>query len=246
MTSAAPATALLWNTCCFSCNDRPAPEAALNRYMDEVHNPASPNFHHWLTAEQFGALYGPASQDIQTITDWLTAQGFTVNQVYPSGMVIDFSGSVSQVRTSLHTEIHRLNVNGEEHYANMTDPQIPAALAPAIAGIVSLHDFSPHAMHTARSEYTFTSDYTNQAVVPADLATIYNLNPLFASGIAGQGQTIVLIEDSDIYRTSDFTTFRSTFGLNSYFSGSLTDRPSGAPLWTHELLRPRSHRRHRF
>jgi subtilase family serine protease len=60
-------------------------------------------------------------------------------------------------------------------------------------------------------------------MVPADLATIYNLNPLFAAGYSGQGQTIVVIEDSDLYKTSDWTTFRSVFGLASaYPQGSLS------------------------
>ena len=105
----------------------------------------------------------------------------------------------------------------------MSDPKIPAALAPAVAGVVSLHDFLPHAMYKPRANYTFSSGgYEYEAVVPADLATIYNLNPLFKAGISGQGQTIVLIEDSDVYSTADWTTFRSAFGLSSYTDGSFT------------------------
>ena len=51
-------------------------------------------------------------------------------------------------------------MNGERHIANMSDPQIPAALAPAIVGIVSLHDFKPRAQHEMRrsaANYTFSS-----------------------------------------------------------------------------------------
>src|SRR5207249_7249568 len=88
----------------------------------------------------------------------------------------------------------------------------------------SLHDFRPHPMHKMRAppNYTFGSLFgNNYAIVPADLATIYNLNPLFSSGTSGQGQTIVVIEDTNVYSTADWTTFRSTFGLTSYSSGSL-------------------------
>src|SRR5262249_2174770 len=63
---------------------------------------------------------------------------------------------------------------------------------------------------------------TYQAVVPADLGVIYNLNPLFAAGHSGQGQTIVAIENTNLFSSTDWTTFRSTFGLSSYTSGSLT------------------------
>jgi subtilase family serine protease len=127
------------------------------------------------------------------------------------------------VRNAFHTEIHNLNVNGQDHIANMSDPEIPAALAPAVAGIMSLHDFRPHAMNKPRANYTFTSSgQTVQGLVPADLATIYNLAPLYSKGITGTGQTIAVIEDTDLYSTADWTTFRSTFGLTAYTGGSLT------------------------
>jgi subtilase family serine protease len=64
-------------------------------------------------------------------------------------------------------------------------------------------------------------------VVPGDLATIYNLNPLFTAGISGQGQTIVVIEDTNVYTTADWTKFRSVFGLSSYTGATFTHRPSG-------------------
>ena len=62
---------------------------------------------------------------------------------YENGILIDFSGTAGQVRSAFHTDIHRLNVKGEKHIANMSDPKIPAALEPAVAGVVSLHDFCP-------------------------------------------------------------------------------------------------------
>ena len=119
----------------------PEQEAALQRYLDEVQDPTSANFHKWLTAEQFGQQFGAAQQDLDTISRWLESHGFSVNLVYPNRMVIDFSGTAGRVRDAFHTEIHNLEVRGENHIANMSDPQIPAALAPSIVGIVSLHDF---------------------------------------------------------------------------------------------------------
>jgi subtilase family serine protease len=202
---------------------------ALQQFIDQLHNPKSPSYHKWLTAEQFGELYGSAQQDVDAVTAWLQSQGFTVNAVYPGRMTVDFSGNAGQVQQAFHTAIHYLNVNGVRHSANMSDPQIPAALAPAVAGIVSLHDFSPRPMKKARPAFTYTSQgYTNQAVVPADLATIYNLTPLFGAGVTGAGQTIAVIEDSNLYNSADWDTFRSTFGLSQYASGSLTtSHPSG-------------------
>ena len=220
----------------------PEKEAELARYIDELHTAGSPNYHKWLTPQQLQQQYGPAESDIAAVTSWLTESGFTVNSVASNGTVIDFSGNAGLVRSALHTEMHHLDVNGERHIANMQDPQIPAALAGVVAGVVSLHDFHPHMLHknlhaaslnteghAANPNYTFTSNgSTYQAVVPGDLATIYNLNPLFSAGISGQGQTIVVIEDTNVYSTADWTTFRSKFGLSGYTGGSFTQVHPGS------------------
>jgi subtilase family serine protease len=200
-----------------------ADEQAVRDYIDSLHEPGSPNFHHWMTADEFGTAFGAAAADREKVKQWLESHGFTVNSIAPGGMTIDFSGTAGTVREALHTEIHYLDASGVRHVANMSDPQIPEAFAPAVAGIVSLHDFSPRPLKRAHADYTFTGrNGTFEAVTPGDLATIYNLNPLFAAGTTGAGQTIAVIEDTDLYASSDWNTFRSTFGLTKYTSGTLT------------------------
>lgn len=226
---------------------RPAAnEADLRKLVDALHTPGAPEFHHWLTPQEFGKRFGVTNHTTDTVTDWLEGHGMTVHRVYANGVMIDFSGTAAQVRETFHTELHTLEVHGERHIANMNDPMIPAALAPAIQGIVSLHDFRPQALHedVARShvdvhtgrlitapgdsekgtpEYVFTErGETFQAVTPGDLATIYALNPLFAAGYTGQGQTIAVIEDTNVYAAADWTAFRNTFGLAKYKTGAFT------------------------
>ena len=201
----------------------PEQDAALEQLIQSQQDPQSPNYHRWLTAAEFGASFGPAQEDIAAVTGWLTSHGFQVNTIYPSGMLIDFSGTAGQVRTAFHTAIHNLNVDGVTHLANMSDPMIPEALAPVVAGVVSLHDFRPRTLHKQHTDYTFSAGgSTYQAVTPADLATIYNLNPVFTAKITGMGQTIAVIEDSDLYSNADWTTFRTTFGLSAYTTGALS------------------------
>jgi|HubBroStandDraft_6_1064221.scaffolds.fasta_scaffold09039_2 subtilase family serine protease len=198
----------------------PEMEAELNQLINELHDSGSPLFHQWLTAAQFEAKFSVAAADIAAVSDWLAGNGFTVNAVV-AGHIVDFSGNAGEVRAAFHTEIHNLDVNGEAHFANMTDPSVPAALSPVVSGIVSLHNFRPH-MNFKR-QFTFTEDGdTEHAVTPQDLAVIYNLNPLWSAGISGQGQTIALIEDSDVFSTADWSTFRSEFGLSGFSSGSFT------------------------
>lgn len=195
-------------------------EQALEALIDGMHNPASANYHHWLTPAQFGSQFGLSQHDLTAIAGWLSSQGFTVNSIYPSGMLIDFSGTAGQVRAAFHTEIHNLLVNGSPHIANMGDPRIPAALAPAISGIFSLHNFSPTPMYRLRDYTVPQGFFTSYLVGPGDVATIYGANPLFRNGIAGQGQTVAVVEDSDLFNPADWTAFRSTFGL-SRFGGQL-------------------------
>ena len=210
----------------------PEQEAALRKFLDDQQDPQSSDYHQWLTAPQLAGRFGVTAQDLAIIQRWLESHGFVVHHVHPNGMLMDFSGTAGQVRSAFHTEIHSLEVNGKRHIANMSDPLIPAALAPAIQGVVSLNDFKPRPLNVPRGNYTFSSGGNQyQTVVPGDLAAIYNFNPAFAAGYSGQGQTIVVLEDSDVYSTADFTTFRSTFGLTAQYPlGSLKQvHPSGGP-----------------
>ena len=109
-------------------------EHAVEKYIDQLNDKKSQNFHKWLTPKQFGDRYGVAQEDLDTVTDWLSSHGFVVNTVYPNHMLIDFSGNAGQVREAFHTELHELSVAGHTHIANMSDPQIPAALAPVVLG----------------------------------------------------------------------------------------------------------------
>jgi subtilase family serine protease len=207
----------------------PERELALARYIDELHDPRSSNYHKWLSAAQISQDYGAAEQDIDTVSAWLRSQGLTVNFVYPNQVMIDCSGTADTVARAFHTSVHRIAVRGENHIANMNDPEIPEALAPAVAGIASLHDFRPRAANKPRSaaplpRYTFSGAGAGadvEIVTPGDLATIYNFNPLFAAGLTGKGQTIALVEDADLYTPDDWNAFRGTFGLARYTSGSL-------------------------
>jgi len=133
-------------------------QAAFDAYVAGEYDPSSPDFHQWLSPQQIGAQYGPAPADIAAITGWLSSQGFTVKNVAPDGMSITFTGSAGQAESAFHTEIHNLSVNGKMHIGNMTAPQIPAALAPVVAGIKGLHNFLPHPMHRVGSTVKFNPD----------------------------------------------------------------------------------------
>src|SRR5579859_6939950 len=223
----------------------PEQELALRKLLDEQQTKSSPNYHHWLTPEQMGQQFGPADADIQAVNDWLTRQGFQVNRVTAGRTAIEFSGTAGIVRQSLHAEIHKYVVNGEEHWANAGDPQIPAALAPVVAGFASLNNFPrkplSHRLGTfsrskitgeVRPLFTFGSSPTKYAVGPGDFATIYNV-PSPTATTDGSGQTIAIVGDSNI-NIQDVRDFRTMFGLPAKDPVIILDGPDPGNLTGNE------------
>jgi subtilase family serine protease len=209
-------------------------EAAFTHYIDELHDPKSALFHKWLSNAEIGEKFGPSDVDIAIVKDWLTQEGFHVNLVSSDKSVIEFDGDAGHVASAFEAPLHKLVVDGREHISNVNDPTMPAAFAPVVKGIASLSDFMPHAMHVSRTAKRPGIKNGNAGggyniIGAADLATLYNFNPLFAAGITGKGQTIVVIEDTTQYSAGDWTIFRKVMGLSrTYPYGTLTQvSPTG-------------------
>ncbi len=211
-------------------------EAALRQLLDQQQDKTSPNYHKWLTPDQFGKQFGPADTDIQAVTDWLTSRGFTNVKVSPGRTRVEFSGNIGQVQNAFQTQIHHYMVNGAMHMANVSDPQIPAALAPVVRGVAHLNDFRPrsqaHRLGTFRRSkdtgevkplFTFngcgsgTTPQPCYAVGPGDFAKIYGAPATINSALPGTGVTIAIVQDSNI-NVADVTQFRSLFGLPATFT----------------------------
>ncbi len=213
----------------------PAQSAAIEQLLSRQADPASPQYHTWLSNEAVGTQFGANAEDVDKVTLWLQAEGFTVDSVALANGVISFSGNAGLVRLAFHTPLHTVSVNGQTHFANVNDPEIPAALAPAVSGVAALNNFTPHSMlrpktkATAQSIKGYSSQYGMNYLSAGDLAKIYNFDPLFDMGFSGKGQTVAVIEDTDLYSTTDWATFRKAFGLSARFpDATLTElHPAG-------------------
>ncbi|HLJ47739.1 MAG TPA: protease pro-enzyme activation domain-containing protein [Bryobacteraceae bacterium] len=191
----------------------PDQEATLERLLLDQQDPSSPQYHQWLTPEEFGRQFGPAQEDIDTVVRWLQDHGFTVNSVAPGHRTIEFSGAVRQVEDAFQTEMHHYAVNGVRHLANASEIAIPDALADVVGGVASLNDFHKRPFHTVRPPVPEANlSGGSHAIGPYDFATIYNLAPLWSSSFDGTGQSIAIAGRTNI-KLSDVTTFRSMFGL---------------------------------
>lgn len=188
-----------------------AQQAALEQLLAEQQDPASPNYHNWLTPEAYAERFGTSPADLDKVAGWLRSQGFAVQYTARGRDFLSFSGSARQVQAALHTEIHRFRVGSQSHFANATDLSLPAAIEPLVAGVLGLHDFHPRAPRK-RVVPNYTDSDGSHYLLPDDFATIYNLMPLYNYGYTGSGQSIVIVGQSDI-DPADIAAFRSTWDL---------------------------------
>jgi subtilase family serine protease len=189
-----------------------AQQTALEELLAAQQDPASPSYRQWLSPAEFADRFSPSQSDLDQVTAWLGAQGFTVTHVGQSRNWIVFRGTAQQAENALSTEIHRYVVGGEQHFANASEPRIPEAFAGLISGFRGLHDFLPRAPRPKLAPlYTAGS---NHYLAPDDIAAVYNLTALFNQGIDGTGQTIAIVGQTAL-NVADIQNFRSIFHLPS-------------------------------
>jgi subtilase family serine protease len=200
-------------------------ELALRHYIEDIHNPASPSFHKWLTPAQIGSIYGPAESDIQQVISWLQSHGLQVSKVNQARTFVRFSGTAGQIRDAFHTSIRQYLVHGELHHANSTNPQIPLALTPVVAGIATLNDFyaKPALTAATKMQYNSKANYAlpewtipdgyghySLALAPGDFDVQYNI----PSSATGAGVTIGIIDRSNV-DLNLVMAYRTLFALNA-------------------------------
>jgi subtilase family serine protease len=194
--------------------------------------------HKWLTPAEFGSLFGPADADVAKVTGWLQGEGFSVNKMSLGKGTIDFSGTVGTINAAVHTQMHTYDRNGVTFHSNSSDPQIPAALQPVVAGLVSLNYIQPQSnmivlgtaklnlqTHQAIPEWNDAqqcgSVVNGQSVVanctlfvpaPGNLAVQYNLASVYKAGTSGQGVTVGVMSASNI-DLGIVQNYRTAFGL---------------------------------
>ncbi len=216
-------------------------QQALEQFIGRQYDPRSPDFHRWLTPQQFGAEFGPSSEDIRKVTQWLTQRGLKLNSVPAGGLFVDFSGTAGQVAQAFHTEIHRYRVNGQDHYANASDPSIPAALAPLVSGFRALNDFHPQPLvrrlgvahldrttgkwsrSNAESGHLTSAANALYITGPLDFAKIYGVDQVWkervdarswSPTVVGTGQTIGVVGETNL-ESADIQSFRDQFGITA-------------------------------
>ncbi|HEY1692816.1 MAG TPA: protease pro-enzyme activation domain-containing protein [Polyangiaceae bacterium] len=208
----------------------PSPAAKVEREarIAAVQDPASPVYHRWLTPEQYASRFGVTPANLARATSWLQSRGFHVDSTSRTGTQLFFTGTAAQIEQAFHTEMHWYRVDGERHFAMSTAPSVPPELAGFVQGLHNLHSFRPHAPARA---VTPLPDYQlgkRVGLGPEDFATIYDVAPLYAAGIDGTGMKVAVAGQTSLIAT-DYSTFRSTFGLSATQPDMILVPGSGSP-----------------
>jgi len=162
-------------------------QADLDQLLIEQQTPGSPNYHRWLTPEEYADRFGVGEEDLKAIVGWLEGQGLTVRATAKGRNWIAVSGTAAQMESAFQTELRNYLVDNDLHFANASEPSVPAVIKPLVRGIHGLHDFrmKPSKRLGAATVANYTSSSGNHYLAPNDIATIYNVNPLYSAGMDG-------------------------------------------------------------
>ena len=181
-------------------------ESQLQALLAAQADPASPVYHHWLTPEIFASRFGVADADIATTEAWLRSRGFGIDAVARSRDRITFSGSAAQVDDTFGARLHRYSGHNELQFAPSTELSVPGDLAPLTAAVLHLSTFRPRpgvrvVSPSPKSDYTAAATQAHY-LVPKDLATMYDLKPLYSAGYTGSCQSLAVVGQSFVNLTS--------------------------------------------
>ncbi len=194
----------------------------LGRLLADQQDPASAQYHRWLTPDAFTSRFGPTDADLARITRWLKKKGFTVNSADASTREVSFTGSVAQAQNVFGVKI-AATTDGHL-YSNTSDPSVPVELAPiveSIHGLDNLLHSAPLAHRVSKPAPSASSpasvvNNAGPAFGPPDIYTFYDETPLLNLNIDGSGsRCIAVVEDSNIDAPAA-DAFNSQFGLPAF------------------------------
>jgi hypothetical protein len=111
------------------------------QFLRELMTPGSPQFHKFLTADQWIARFAPSAADEQAVVDWATSQGLTVTHRFPNRLIVGVEAPMATIEKALQVRINNYLLDGYTYFANEREPVLPARLAGVVRHVEGLHNF---------------------------------------------------------------------------------------------------------
>jgi subtilase family serine protease len=209
---------------------------ALNQLLQDMYGPASPQFRHYLTPEQFTEQFGPTKQDYEAVVQFAKSQGLDITVMHSNRVLLDVAGQVADIEKAFQVTLHTYQHPAEarQFYAPDVEPSVEAGLA--VLDISGLNNYArprPASYRTsgATSAGHGSGSGPNGSFMGKDFRNAY------APGVTltGAGQMVGLVELNGFY-AGDITTYETMAGLpNVPIQVVLLDGFNGIPV-TSELI----------
>ncbi|MDR3607184.1 MAG: S53 family peptidase [Oligoflexia bacterium] len=183
----------------------------LNQKLVEMYEVGNPNYHRFMTPQEFHDRYAPSAEQLKQVTSFLQAHGLTVKSTEPNGYLVHAEGSAQALNTAFDTEIHNYkDAKGNAYFAPSKELTLPSELPiQAVHGLQNITRFKSYAVPKIASASPIASSNASQSgLAPSDIRTAYQV----PSNVNGAGQTLAVME-LDGYTASDVTTYESNYGL---------------------------------
>ena len=121
-------------------------EAQLDNLVAQQHQRGTAQYHKWITQDQFNASFGPTSQELKSVQNYLAAKGLSTVSVAENNMYVQVQGTVANIQKAFNVQIHNYKWAGQTHRSNTADPSVSDASGAHIAAITRMGDFGfqPH------------------------------------------------------------------------------------------------------
>jgi subtilase family serine protease len=118
---------------------KPQNAAEQEQLIEDIYTKESPNFHKFLTADEWNARFAPSAADEQAIVNWANASGLTVTARHSHRLTISLEGNADRIEKAFSLKINNYQLGAQSFYSNDRDPVLPAHLAPAIQSVLGLN-----------------------------------------------------------------------------------------------------------
>lgn len=199
-------------------------QADLDSLLSSIYDPQSPQYHQYLTPDQFNQLFAPTPDQVLQVEAFLQSQGLTVTSVASNNLLIDATGTVAQAQQTFKAQINTYQLGSRTFYANATAPTVPGSISQLITSISGLdNSVQYHPLYQrGQSSWHHVEKQHHHALLagptsgygPKDLAGAYNAAPLQSTGTLGDNQTVALFE-LDGYQQNDVAQYLQNYNLGN-------------------------------
>lgn len=201
----------------------------LEDYVSSTGTPGSPDYHQFLSVQQFRDQFAPSNRSINQLIRYLRSFGIQINKVYADHLDITVTGTAAELNAAFATQEHDYRRGSERFHRPDSKPVIPGTLAHLVLGVPGLSNepgsFRPMSVRLGKGPYaqmtpppvtwpkSGTATGIPQDYTVGDVANFYDVNPLYQQGVTGRGETVGIMTLAN-FRPQDAYAYWRDIGLH--------------------------------